>query len=377
MQKRTGAKIHVGCGDDKIPGTVGCDLRKTPNVDVVCAAWQVNDFFTEAKSIFSRHMLEHLTFEQVIHTLHMWFCCLAQGGVVKIIVPDMDFHIAQWQNAAWTGEEWRKERSNARWSSAGFWGWQRETGVRHEGLSPTDFWDVHKSGFNKDSLCFFLRGAGFSDITCKNDGHSLVALAFKRMQDGERQIAMDLSGIRNDHLGRYIFAAKHIPEESSILDAACGIGYGSYYLCKAIQGTTVTGVDIDEHAIEYANTFYLTPGVSFLREDILSLDGTCHDAIVSFETVEHIPDIASALASFHKKLNRNGIFICSTPNESTMPHSHARFPYHVRHYTPEEFRTLLGVAGFTDCQFFSQHSSESADVRMDTDGLYLLAVCSK
>ena len=57
----------------------------------------------------------------------------------------------------------------------------------------------------------------------------------------ERQVAPTLDGIRRDHVARYEWAARQLAPESVVLDAACGVGYGSRVMADA--GMTVRGTD--------------------------------------------------------------------------------------------------------------------------------------
>jgi SAM-dependent methyltransferase len=52
------------------------------------------------------------------------------------------------------------------------------------------------------------------------------------------------------HFQRYNFFLKHIKPSDSILDIACGSGYGSEILSS--KASTVLGVDTDSRTIEYA-----------------------------------------------------------------------------------------------------------------------------
>jgi len=88
---------------------------------------------------------------------------------------------------------------------------------------------------------------------------------------------------------RYIFAAPYV-KDKIVLDIACGIGYGSSILKKA-GAKRVIGADILPRAIEYANTRYTQPGVSYLGLDAnqgLAFGDASFDVITSFETIEHL-----------------------------------------------------------------------------------------
>lgn len=177
--KRSRCKVYIGCGDDTREGYIGCDIRRTPAVKIQCAAWKLSKHCENVSDIYTRHMLEHLTFPEVEAALSDWYWSLGDGGRLEIIVPNMDFHIKQWLNADWSESSFEDKWSDMSWSLAGFWGWQRDCAVSDKKkVSP--YWDVHKSGFNEPSIKFFLVRAGFSDIeTSVVDGCHLLAVAYK------------------------------------------------------------------------------------------------------------------------------------------------------------------------------------------------------
>lgn len=85
---------------------------------------------------------------------------------------------------------------------------------------------------------------------------------------------------------RYYLAKRFISENDSVLDIACGTGYGTLML--ADNGLSITGVDISKKSIKYANKHYKTvSNINFVQSDIFSFNGFA-DVVVSFETIEHI-----------------------------------------------------------------------------------------
>jgi len=366
---RIGAKVYVGCGSDRREGYVHCDVRPLPQVEIVCEAWELDRFFQDGKAIYSRHTLEHLRFEEVEQFFIACHKALRLGGELEVVVPDMEFHIDQWNRAVWNEAAWANSFSETRHSAAGFWGWQAE----QPGEKP--FWNTHKSGFNSASIRFFLARAGFSRIELStNEGH-LYAIARKMLLPGERQVAPEIVLIRADHRGRYLWAAAHIGARKSIYDMACGIGYGTVILAEKTGGRVV-GIDIEPEAIAYATEFYNRPDVEFVVGDVLEAEiGTGVEALVSFETIEHLQDPTPFLQRIATALPSNGRFICSTPNQDRMPFNPERFPFHVRHYRPQEFVETLEREGFHVLSLASQRSTDSEEVREDTEGFFLLAVC--
>ena len=148
--------IEFGCGANPTYSDFKtCDIRNLPGVDFVCPAWDI-DKHVEANSvstIFSRHFFEHLTFVQGETVLQVWHNILKPGGRIDMILPNMTYHVNQWISG-----------KNMEHAKAGFWGWQRE--------GETETWDIHKSGYNKDSLFELVLKKGFIDpISHKKPGN--------------------------------------------------------------------------------------------------------------------------------------------------------------------------------------------------------------
>ncbi|QDT66734.1 methyltransferase domain-containing protein [Calycomorphotria hydatis] len=375
--KLSNVKIHIGSGTLGRDGYINCDIRPLPGVKIVCPAWELSMHANEVSAIYSRHMLEHLTFAEVDATLADWYRALALGGTIEVWVPNMTFHIEQWQRAEWNHTQWKENKSDARWGAAGFYGWQRECDPRQPDYS-SSYWDCHKSGFDTYNARFFLNKHGFVDVTLKVvDEIHLVMTARKATEQGERQVASIIEQVRPDHRGRYYFAANHLSTARTVLDLACGVGYGSRILADAIQNVSVTGIDRDKGAVQFALTHYANDRIRFLHEDVTTFEhnGHIYDAAVSFETIEHLAKPELMLQRIRKHLGTNSTFICSTPNQETMPFNPEQFIYHVRHYTPKQLRTLLTDTGFRVLNMVSQHDKQSEDVSDNSDGLFLIAIC--
>mgnify|MGYP001394874467 CR=1 FL=1 len=178
----------------------------------------------------------------------------------------------------------------------------------------------------------------------------------------ERQLATSLCGIRNDHLARYLWAAERLGDRGRVIDAACGCGYGSSIL--ADRGFTVTAFDIAPDAIEYARSHWDRPGIDWLICDLSSPEFASSDAVVSFETIEHLADPCQFLAAARTSAPR---LIASVPNQDVIPFVRKRFPFHHRHYTTDEFAALLGECGWAVTEWFGQKDKFS-DVHQGLNG---------
>lgn len=117
------------------------------------------------------------------------------------------------------------------------------------------------------------------------------------------------------HVSRYRFASNFIQKGWHVLDCACGSGYGSEILKR--QAETVTGIDHSKEAISYAQKHYDMNSMTFMEEKIehLDFDPESIDAIVSFETIEHISEDAcrAYLRNAASWIRKGGIFIMSSP----------------------------------------------------------------
>ena len=199
------------------------------------------------------------------------------------------------------------------------------------------------------------------------------------MELGERQIASALDDVRPDHLGRYEFAATYLTPNMEVLDIACGVGYGSFILAKAAPTGHVLGIDIAQQALDFAARHYKRENNTFQRGDGLSVElpQSGFDLIVSFETIEHIDGDQIFFGRIFDALKTGGRFICSTPNQTVMPFSTEKFPYHHRHYTLQEITSLLKSNRFEIEKVFTQHSKHKKDVVEGSDGAFHIIVCRK
>ncbi len=171
--------MYVGCGKQIKEGFIHADIRKLEHVDIVCPAWELSRHLKDVDYIYSRHMLEHLTYYEAYVTLIDWFITLKKGGKITIIVPDMDYHCKQWLRAEWSEDELQNQWSDARHSFAGFWGWQKECNPTKSDYNNT-YWDVHKSGYNQKRMYQLLNKVGYQHIETRiEDKFHLFAEAQK------------------------------------------------------------------------------------------------------------------------------------------------------------------------------------------------------
>ena len=165
--------------------------------------------------------------------------------------------------------------------------------------------------------------------------HSLAAL------QAQRDLHMDMlrePGLRSEaHLARYALARRYVREGAMVLDAACGLGYGSTILAAGTGVARILGLDSDAWAIDYAQLHYasIDSRLEFRQADVSDL-GFLQDAsvdlVVSFETLEHLPNPDRALREFARVLKPGGMFIGSVPNLWVDEQGRNPVPYHLHIY---------------------------------------------
>jgi len=173
------------------------------------------------------------------------------------------------------------------------------------------------------------------------------------------------------HLSRYRFVAPLVAG-CSVLDAGCGVGYGSVQFTSEPLRRYV-GVDRSIDAIRQATQQYATAGRLFLVGDVgaLPFDNGHFDIVLSFEVIEHLYDVDCYLTELRRVLHSGGTCVVSTPNKRWFSGDLAARcnPYHVREYHSAEFAQLLGVH-FPEVTLIGQHDGPRARVVRRADATY-------
>jgi predicted SAM-dependent methyltransferase len=145
-------RLHIGCGQQAIPGWINIDNQALPGVDRVLDIRRGLPFHGVA-AIYAEHFLEHIGFDDALAFLKECRRVLADLGVLRISTPNLDWvyttHYPSWPSGA--PEE--RLRDCFQMNQA-FHGWG------------------HQFLYNRTMLESVLRAAGFSGVVFQSYGRS-------------------------------------------------------------------------------------------------------------------------------------------------------------------------------------------------------------
>ncbi|WP_227936741.1 class I SAM-dependent methyltransferase [Alkalihalobacillus deserti] len=198
---------------------------------------------------------------------------------------------------------------------------------------------------------------------------------------GERIIPKEMkptNGMLLEHIARYYFATPYA--NGRVLDIACGTGYGSVMVAKTCKSDVIeiVGVDVAEDSIAYAKKNYYHPKVSFRTGDALNPELVTEigvfDTILSFETIEHVPDDQEFMQRLNQLLKPGGTLVLSTPfgQGRSKP---SGSPFHYHQLTENEFRSLF--ISFEKVEYYYQRGVTIEPKREDIFYPLGVVVCKK
>ena len=143
----------------------------------------------------------------------------------------------------------------------------------------------------------------------------------------------DMTGVH--HILRYRWAV-HVIEDlkdiTTLLDVACGAGYGTYELAKHFPDIKVVGVDYDKTALKYARKNYQLPNLTFQFGDVLKWDETIgsetFDCVTSFDTLEHVAHREIMMENMVNHMSKKACLLMSTPCGEDENNLRPRWPIH-------------------------------------------------
>ena len=131
---------------------------------------------------------------------------------------------------------------------------------------------------------------------------------------GERYIPSVPGNIELEHRHRYLIA-QQLAKGKTVLDIACGEGYGTALLSEVADHAI--GVDIDPAIVAHAAKKYQGNNITFAVGSCsnIPLISSSVDLAVSLETIEHADAHDQVIAEIARVLKPEGTLILSSPDQ--------------------------------------------------------------
>jgi len=176
-----GVRLHLGCGDVRLPGYVNVDLpsekrplHKRPTVDLEA---DIRDLHFDPETVGEvrlHHVFEHFDRVTTLRLLITWYVWLQDGGLLVVETPDFEKQVRLWSRSRFAEE--------------------RARSLRHIfGLHEMK-WACHKDGWYRDKFVLFLSALGYKNLSFRRITHkglhSIIVTAQKTrpFQSQDRQV---------------------------------------------------------------------------------------------------------------------------------------------------------------------------------------------
>jgi SAM-dependent methyltransferase len=168
-----------------------------------------------------------------------------------------------------------------------------------------------------------------------------------------------------EHRLRYRWALPLV-EGKVVLDAGCGIGWGSALLAEA-GADKVVGLDWDEKALRQARDGAGDLRLEFLQGNpqALPFDDATFDLVTCFGAIEFCESHAATLDELRRVLRPNGVLMASTPRRTPSLRGDLKAPFEC---TPEELEQALG-ARFASVRLHLQRNDLASTIFEDTGAI--------
>ena len=157
----------------------------------------------------------------------------------------------------------------------------------------------------------------------------------------ERQELNVISPWWGEHIHRYNEVIDQLNGNETILDIACGTGFGSNLLAsKTIGSVTAFAANLSPDG----SPVKITMNLSFQEMDgtQLKFEDNTFDVVVSFETIEHTSAFHEMISEFKRVTKKGGKIYISTPNKLiNSPSGIVTNPFHTQEWYYDEFKELI------------------------------------
>jgi 2-polyprenyl-3-methyl-5-hydroxy-6-metoxy-1,4-benzoquinol methylase len=167
--------------------------------------------------------------------------------------------------------------------------------------------DLISESFEAETSSSYFTLCAKKAATASKERRVTTGYTSERMVPGKSHWRTELQ-----HQVRYRYFAP-LTRDKTILDAGCGVGYGTYILAR--QGALVHGVDRDGDSITHGIARYGRRNVTFQRSDLLEMRDTArYERICTFGVLEQAECDRTLLQALCRVLEDDGIIILSSSN---------------------------------------------------------------
>jgi SAM-dependent methyltransferase len=149
------------------------------------------------------------------------------------------------------------------------------------------------------------------------------------------------------------------PSGRQLLEIGCGAGF--FLKCAERKGWRVRGIELSEEASRFGREQL---GLDIRREaaESMTVASATFDAVVMFDTIEHLFDPRAALTAIGRALMPGGLLLVATPNFRAFSRLLLASSWavlspleHMYYFDENSLGRLIGSCGFTAIRFVRQH----------------------
>ncbi len=114
---------------------------------------------------------------------------------------------------------------------------------------------------------------------------------------------------------------------SSVLDVGCSTGIIDSEIAPWVG--SLTGIDIDANAIEFARCRHVAPNLTFKLGDAMNIDApeSSFDIVLCAQVYEHVPDASRLMSEIERVLRPGGVCYFAATNRLNPMEQHYKLPF--------------------------------------------------